>query len=139
MTNTIIAKEKTIEHHRQMWNWIAHKCEENSKLGLSITDMMVFYCNENNIKGVDPCCVYNIMVLSVLGLVNQCQFCPILWGTENKCKASYCTCSGRGLFAKVVDAEYLKQYVKVKEIALQIANLPERLIDNDENKNLIEW
>jgi len=135
MAKTIVTKEEMLEHHRQMWNWIASKYEEESKQGLSLYNMMTIYCNANDITGIDPCCAYNTMIVNMLGLTNQCQFCPILWGTENKCKASYCTYNHSGLFAKVIDAELLKKYGKIKELALQIANLPEKIDKEHMNCN----
>ena len=138
-------KHKAVEFHRECWNWIA-KIYENVKEERSIDTLLQTFCDNNNIEGADPCCSYDTY-MKYKHNCGDCENCPIDWGTFDKTYKVYCdsglkhpeTGENTGWHKLALQASRRHNHEKVREYALIIANLPERLIDNDENKNLIEW
>ena len=69
-----------------MWRWIA----EQYKSGRTdwIIDLKEEYCHKRRLSVVQNCfcCEYAISKDEY----DYCEHCPVVWGTEEKCRAYYC-------------------------------------------------
>lgn len=133
MAKKIYSKEEILDHHREAWNWIASKCEKGTHKNQSVYEMLEYYCSEHDLPGSDPCCIYESIIRITTGIEDTCKYCPILWGTEDKYVYMYCTAHGNGLYEQAQEASYARDYESVRKIALQIANLPEKIYENYKN------
>ena len=135
----ILSKKETIEEHRKMWNWIAERLTAEN--GKNIDELKFEYCEQfadYAILNQCFCCQY------VENHMNddepmRCDLCPLEWGTENQVGKYFCEKGlvgkplpfeeeyGHGLWLKAMKAisEY-KDYELAREIAKQIAELPEK-------------
>lgn len=110
-----LSKQETIKRHRQMWNWIA---DESLKQKRCVRKSEVFehfkwkkcwcYC---------WCCEYSN---------SECARCPILWLTCEKCV------DPDSLYKEWINTCHNNNYLKASELAKQIANLPERKFEGEE-------
>lgn len=124
-----LTKEKAIEEHRKMWNWIADELEKPEILITKETvhDLKVRYCNANNwnLRNGCFCCEYDEQFAD-----DRCMNCPILWGTEDMVDDYYCECNTHedidGLWWESNNLAKDGEYEGASVIARQIANLPER-------------
>lgn len=140
MPRKILTKEQAIDAHREAWNYVAKKCEQGNLTGIhSVSRMLSEYCEAHNISCDDPCCAYDRQIRELTGQTTMpsknCHYCPIKWGTESSHMSLYCCADGLGLYAIAQDASHQKDWNTVKEIAIIIANLPEHLPEDYENKN----
>lgn len=159
MNTKKLTKEQAITEHRKMWNWIADQLEEAEKLkndgNLKSSDLYdVYKLKRKYVENYGSyilcscfCCEYEYQQQVRMGDNHKedCVFCPLLWGTEDKVNTSFCE---RGMdiadFKRKYDIDFLTSlkttglwemanklsaYHKYKEaakIARQIANLPEK-------------
>lgn len=135
-------KHKAVEFHRECWNWIA-KMYENTKEERSIDTLLRIFCEKNNVTGADPCCSYDTHIKHKYNCCD-CENCPIDWGTFDKTDRIYCdhglkhpeTGEDTGWDRLALKASRSRNHEKVREYALIIANLPERLMYYDRNENI---
>lgn len=130
-----LTKQKAIEEHRKLWNWIADQFESGVKD--TAFNLKAEYCH-SHFKGIDInnhcfCCEYATQVNIEVTENNyeDCKFCPLVWGTENKldsycCENHYDNSLARGLWTLVGKYSNLGEYTDAARIAREIANLPER-------------
>lgn len=135
-----LTKQKAIEEHRKMWNWIADQYEEGR--ATDVHALKSEYMGETGLK-LWPlhncfCCEYaNTKVFSMIfsarniaSVPHRCTQCPVIWGTEvyshrfpcehffsayEKLKRESCELDKLG-----VDSELCARFAR------EIANLPER-------------
>lgn len=135
-----LTKQKAIEEHRKMWNWIADQYEEGCTM--DIHALKFKYMEETELEERPLhncfCCEYasekvDSMISSakdIESVPHRCTQCPVIWGTE--------------VYSHLLPCEhFLSAYQKLKEescrlykldvdselcarFAREIANLPER-------------
>lgn len=121
-----LTKEKAIELHRQLWNYIADESERTGKIVTKI-DAFKHFGWRYDIKALCWCCEY---------CGYHCYMCPIEWPGNDGC-----LCSAKSPYYKLTLAEdfynsytsilpnlkkaikYLNDYIKYSR---EIANLPEK-------------
>lgn len=126
-----LTKKEAIENHRKMWHWIATmlkserykafdymECGTNYRMTVAL--LKGVYLNmiglEGEIFGHCFCCEYSHNQDDFCG----CAFCPVIWdnnvwGCED------------GEYGWLIDLPYIPENLpKAAELALRIANLPER-------------
>ena len=135
-----LTKQKAIEEHRKMWNWIADQYEEGCTM--DIHALKSEYMGETEIEGRLLhncfCCEYAIEKVNsmipraknIASVPHRCTQCPVIWGTEVYSHTFACE-------------HFFSPYEKLKEesckpdkldvdselcarFAREIANLPER-------------
>lgn len=123
-----LTKEKAIEEHRKMWNWIADKLlePETQEKQKNVHVLKRDYCRKNhlNILHACWCCEYDWQYVHIY---KRCSNCPLEWGTEDEWDGYYCECineSGLWLIANNLAGN--RKYKEASEIARQIANLSEK-------------
>lgn len=126
-----LTKERAIEEHRKMWNWIADQYEKVSDVLLKyhyIDALKEYYIRTNlpNLGSIASncfCCEYDEQYEGI------CENCPLEWGGE------YIGClhldnGDAGLYELIdmlTDEDSCKNdFLLCGKIARQIANLPER-------------
>lgn len=118
-----LTKEKAIELHRQLWNYIADESERTGKI-VSKSDAFYHFGWGYNVQALCWCCQYCDF---------GCGKCPIEW-PDGSCIATDTSLFNKWRYAKeriymclendeVDYKKYLKRYIKY---AREIANLPER-------------
>lgn len=120
-----LTREKAIELHRNMWNWIADRIEK-LKIVVNIYYYKKEYCDINKYYFILHkcfCCEYASRKCYV---GYMCQMCPLDWES----KTNYMMCENaesendyKGLYALCCKAESWQEQAA---LARQIANLPER-------------
>lgn len=116
-----LTKEKAIEFHRKMWNWIADTIE-TLKCIVDIHALKVKFCAEDYVINECFCCDYSYNK----SCFNTCEKCPIDWESEVKefmCQDKYITNDYKGLYWICCKAESWQQQAA---LARKIAELPER-------------
>lgn len=130
-------KEKAIEEHRKMWNWIADQFESGVKD--TAFNLKAEYCR-SHFKGIDInnycfCCEYaeNVNIKVTENNYEECKFCPLVWGTEDELSDYYCENHWdspfiKGLWTMVSETSNSASadYKRAAKIAREIANLPKR-------------
>lgn len=121
-----LPKEKAIEEHRKMWNWIADELEkpETRQSKENVHDLKVRYCNANdlNLRNDCWCCEYDKQFSDY-----TCVHCPLLWGTECETDAYYCeNDEDDGSWWHSHQLAKDGEYEGASIVARQIANLPEK-------------
>lgn len=117
-----LTKEKAIELHRQLWNYIADESERTEKM---VSKSYAFYHFGwgYNVKTLCWCCEYCNSI---------CSNCPVDWGANNcmDTRSPFDRWHDMQELCLIYDGKnenlykkYLKLYIK---LARQIANLPER-------------
>ena len=104
-----LTKERAIEEHRKMWNWIAEQYENVSEVLIelhNIDRLKNYYIKENHSELEDYeidyncfCCEYDDQ------FDGDCLHCPLEWGGAYSSRDDFVLCG---------------------KIARKIANLPER-------------
>ena len=129
-----LTKQKAIEEHRKMWNWIADQYESNrnSELRVLKREYIKEYTDIEHISCDCFLCeyVFDVMMIEQLVMfkdpVEGCKYCPVTWVNkeedEHTIKLRCCPCENE-------DSPYLKAKrainLKVKsKLAGEIANLP---------------
>lgn len=130
-----LTRKEAIENHRKMWKWIAEKSlerkekvhkeayfEENDRIDWrSVPDLHCYCCHFTKQNNEDRRLV--------------CNACPLMWGDNvaDTCIDIYRNgvfFEYKGIWSKWTNEH---DYVKAAEYALQIANLPERRIEDENN------
>lgn len=131
-----LTKQKAIEEHRKMWNWIADQYERNrnSESRVLKREYIKQYTDIEHISCNCFLCDYafDVMTIEQFGMfknsVERCKYCPVTWVSkevdEHVIKLRYCPCENE-------DSPYhrIKRVIKLKEkskLAREIANLSER-------------
>lgn len=124
-----LTKQKAIELHRDMWNWIAEQYENDSTE--EAYDLKTQYCRQHGFYHLEHecfCCEYDDQ--AGVETDEYCKYCPLLWGTETETTSYYCECDNTGLWSKICKGTVYKTLnigrQEVIRLAKQIANLPER-------------
>lgn len=116
-----LTKEKSIELHRQLWNYIADETL-NQKRCISKEEAFEHFGWPLRTCAMCWCCEYSF---NITGLsVDCCANCPILWGNENQLSSLRCV-QCNGMFAKWIDAFRSYNHVEASKLAKLIAELPE--------------
>ena len=118
-------KEKVIENHRKMWNWLADETEKR-KLKMNKTD----YFEENRecrgIKLRNWCylCEYTVNYTGIYSYSINCGVCPINWGSDS----GYYMCEndGKGIYSQWCHCDP-DDWQTAARLARKIANLPENM------------
>ena len=121
-----LTKQKAVEEHRKMWNWIA---DELMKGKYTVVMLKEKYCD---MREVDPlntcfCCAY----AEQIDKEERCKYCPIEWDSSY---SSY-MCENKeidedidmGLWIYANRLSNQGKYLEAAIVARQIANLPERM------------
>ena len=127
-----LTKEQAIAEHRKMWTWIAEHC--NKETGKDVAQLKIDYLKENNIENLLNncfCCQYSKQA-NYGDEIDMCEHCPLDWGCPAHDGMYYCEdtdedFNGDGLWAKAKDLSCAGQFKEAQKIALQIANLPEKI------------
>lgn len=124
-----LTKQKAIEEHRKMWNWIAEQYENGSME--SAYDLKERYCRTHGYYHMEHecfCCEYDKQVGTKED--DYCKYCPLIWGTEKETTSYYCECYNTGLWSRIWEGTVYKTMNigrdEAVKLAKQIANLPER-------------
>ena len=133
IVNKKLTKERAVEEHRKMWNWIAENCNKES--GLDIDDLKKKYLNSIGkafVRNNCFCCEYAEIESFKNIQGHMCDYCPLEWGSEDKLFNFFCENKekfddDKGLYSVAQDAITIyKDYESASKIALKIANLPEK-------------
>ena len=132
-----MTKQEAVENHRKMWNWIANQIEKDEELK-DVIDLKQKYCEIYNHYLLHNCfcCEYCNSFFYL-----DCSKCPVEWPST----ASNFMCEFKdiesekndgcdGLWiecANMLDEPEYYTWEEQAELARQIANLPERNVDND--------
>lgn len=122
-----LTKQKAIEEHRKMWNWIADELEKGACTGkCSVTILKDKYCDMNGMSPTNECfcCAYDEQFR-----INHrnCEYCPIIWDSEYQdYMCEDIDVDTAGLWIQANCLSHRGEYTKAGLIARQIANLPER-------------
>lgn len=138
-----ISREEAIRKHREMWNWIADQYENE----LDGPDVPVNHLKAKFVKehypNDDPdsmcyCCEYAGRVLnSEIGMSRyNCERCPLEWPStccELMCSHKTDDMDSDGLYEQCIyqSHPYVANYKIAAIIAREIANLPERKIEEE--------
>lgn len=138
-----ISKDEAIRKHREMWNWIAEQYEDE----LNEDDRPVTHLKRDFIKehypNDDPlsncyCCEYADEILNPkIGEARcNCRRCPLEWSStscELMCLHKTDEMNSDGLYQQCIyhSHPYIANYKKAAIIAREIANLPERKIEEE--------
>ena len=124
-----LTKQKAIEEHRKMWNWIAEQYENGSTEEAYMLKEQ--YCRDHGyfiISNECFCCEYDNQVAN--NVCDGCKYCPLLWGTESKTSDFFCEYKDTGLWTRMWQltryGSTILEHIEAAKIARQIANLPER-------------
>lgn len=124
-----LTKKEAIENHRKMWNWIAvmlkserykvfDYTECGTRYGITILFLKYAYINMIGLNGKVTCNCFCCEYVLQKKWGHSCDDCLLVWNERS------CTSGEYG----VLDAlEYTPENLpKAVELALEIANLPER-------------
>lgn len=126
-----LTKEKAIELHRKMWNWIADETEKQGRIVSKVEAFAHFYWPDD-IYAHCWCCEYDEQKINSEFNISvfyrhRCYFCPIIW------RSKYITCISidspfhywDNIYEKGDKADWYDVQDAIK-YAREIANLPER-------------
>lgn len=124
-----LTKEKAIEEHRKMWNWIANELlkPETQTHNLSVYDLKTKYCNKHGVNILHNCwcCEYDYQFAD-----DTCMNCPLIWGTESELEDYFCEGDMdktiEGLWSIADEHSNHGEYEGASKLARQIANLLEK-------------
>lgn len=115
-----MTKQQAIEEHRKMWRWIA---EETLKRKRTVEKIEYYYeyIKSEKLRNLCWCCEYDYQFKTKC----YCEMCPIDFGVN----AEEFMCGEEG-------SDYLEwrnetDYTKCAELAIKIANLPERMFEDE--------
>lgn len=146
MSNPTISKEKALDFHREMWMWIAEQYHNHSYK--TVDELMEEFGEKNGTSIINPCCSYNSEEIGFNKIYydkHYCCKCPIVWGTEDKCQAWFCDyeydydewTEADGLIAQIRFFTCRGRFETTSDLAITIANLPERIDDDYQNENQV--
>ena len=136
-----ISREEAIRKHREMWNWIADRYEFNGAdapvTHLKATFIKEHYPNDYPLSDC-YCCEYAGKILNqkIEGVTYNCERCPLEWPStcsELMCLYKNNITNFNGLYKEILyySHPYVAIYKKAAIIAREIANLPERKIEEE--------
>lgn len=107
-----LTRERAIEEHRKMWNWIADETEKRKYK----VDKVIYFIEHKDEYPIIPhircwCCEYDGC--------HACKKCPINWKNEDN------YCGNKSIYVSWDLADDFS-YELCASLARQIANLPER-------------
>lgn len=110
-----IQRKRAIKNHRKMWHWLAENPTEGK------LDYLLKYGGPL----FNSCylCEYAHRAKLRAGCGTFCKYCPLDWGTM------FCCGNTRALYEKWQNEKFKKNpnEQRLKELALQIAELPEKV------------
>lgn len=124
----LLTREIAVEKHRELWNKIAEimdekanedptECDGKKLRDLELKKMaMLRLTGVKRIKNNCYACEYDDQFYSA----DECSHCPFIWG-NNPELACY-----EAEYEYFKNALYIESFKRAREIALEIANLPER-------------
>lgn len=139
MVHIELTKERAIEEHRKMWNWIADQYEKRSRE--DIGNLKRMYLCENNMIGIyGNCFLCNYAGNNESSYGNyafNCDQCLLQWPVpknsnieDGYCVDKYNLNDNYGLYGMLEEGYNEKgsrlTFKEKENIARQIANLPER-------------
>ena len=122
-----LTKEKAIEEHRKMWNWIADEIIKRGK-PVGEKEYIKLFFPEEQVESQSFLCEF-------VGRDEECgDECPLDWGITKHCSGvirkreeGKIVETIYGLYLSYIEyAFYHKNCEKASEIAREIANLPEK-------------
>lgn len=117
-----VLRKEAIENHRKMWNWIA---DNQEKLELPCTHIKYEYLERYENRKIKSGC-YLCDYKENTGN-KTCDVCPLDWGNDSDCPCLDSeTENEKGLFSRWL---WCDNFHKAAELAREIANLPERVIE----------
>lgn len=138
-----ISKDEAIRKHREMWSWIAEQYEnELDGLDVPVNHLKAkfvkeHYPNDNPLSDC-YCCEYAGEILNPKrgGAKYNCRRCPLVWPStccELMCLRKNGSTDSYGLYGQIIcqSRPYIANYKKAAIIAREIANLPERKIEEE--------
>lgn len=136
-----ISREEAIRKHREMWNWIAEQYENGSNV--QVNHLKAKFVKKKHYPNDNPdsksyCCEYAGRVLNpkIGGSRYNCERCPLEWSSiccELMCLHKNNELDSDGLYEQCMyqSRPYIANYKKAAIIAREIANLPERKIEEE--------
>lgn len=115
-----LTREEAVKKHRELWNEIANILSE-----MEIENTAIWVLKTTALRNIGEkemplnncyCCEY----AQPYDHVNSCDICPIKWG----CRGEFCC--GDSEFGAFVEALEDDNFYLARQIALTIADLPER-------------
>lgn len=135
-----ISREEAIRKHREMWNWIAEQYENGSDVPvhrLKQTFIKKYYPYDSPVSDC-YCCAYTetLTELEIGGSLYNCEKCPLEWPSNEKffmCVYKTRVLEMYGLYGKITcyTDPTMGTYKKAVTIAREIANLPEKKIEEE--------
>lgn len=133
-----ISREEAIRKHREMWSWIAEQYEY--ELDVPVKRLKTKFVKEHYPNDYPAsmcyCCEYAGIVLNseIGGSRYNCERCPLEWPStccELMCSHKTDELDSDGLYEQCIyqSLSYIANYKKAASIAREIANLPERKIE----------
>lgn len=138
-----ISKDEAIRKHREMWNWIAEQYENELDGNSSLVTRLKRDFIKEHYSNDDPdsecyCCEYAERVSNpeIGGSIRNCERCPLEWPStccELMCLHKTDEMNSDGLYEQCIwqSHPYIANYKKAAIIAREIANLPERKIEEE--------
>lgn len=135
-----ISREGAIRKHREMWNWIAEQYENGSDV--RVNHLKVKFIREHYPNDYPDsscyCCEHAGRVWNPeIGRSKyNCEWCPLEWSStccELMCLHKTDELDSDGLYEQCMHQShpYIANYKKAAIIAREIANLPERKIEEE--------
>lgn len=125
-----MTKKEAVAQHRRMWRWIAGQYKDGRKI--HVYDLKVEYCKSNGFEYLRDFCFCCEIARKKTPIDNYCICCPLIWGTEDLAESYFCEKhtdipkpSPYWNLHNLSDDEEFDTN-KAYELALQIANLPEK-------------
>ena len=135
-----MTRKEAIANHRKMWRWIADETERRKEtVGKDKYFDEMGYTEEERPAYNCFCCQYGKEIAKIIyvGITDtranwlSCNFCPLLWGSEDTQMDLFCCNSSdppfdRGLYAEWRSFFRDKDFARAAKLARQIAELPEK-------------
>lgn len=112
----MLTRDEAIRKHRELWNWVADKIENEHRWVHEFENADVY---ASNLLCDCWLCEYAVQEN---GLKNKCDGCPVNWGESKKC----CTQMWDGLYDIYLQCLIGNKWKYAAKIAREIANLPEK-------------
>lgn len=124
-----LTKQEAIQHHREMWKWIADKTRDCKK-AITKDDYLTMIGRPDFIYCDCYCCEYVMQNTIDFEVDKDCSLCPLQWpSTSDSLKCLYKTNDGThgGLYDCWFIAVMSNDWFNAALLADEIANLPERM------------
>lgn len=128
-----LSKEKAIELHRKLWNWIADETEKQKRF-LTKYEAFMHFGWSRDVDGLEWLCEYAEQNRSKGAIGTDCRKCPLKFPETEKTIDGCCLCSDESAYMKwrklVVNATYFQKPMTEKDIemaakyAREFANAP---------------